>query len=617
MSASPRRVVVCEYAASALREGELALFPTESSVSPAAFSQEELRRLSPAYSVLYVRLIDALVPLLEAEGLPAPAARTFLRDAVPTVAHFSLDRALRLDRLTARLGADGLSVRTAFSRPLAFARASQLRAAASGSREHNESVLGRLAPALGLGLVEGAPEPLEPEPPASPPYRNYNFEGRSTADKLRGRAYRLLGRLWPGRAPALSLAYATFVLQDKGFFGRGGLEFVSGRVPLADAAQLPGRRVALRSALLERLPLLEGFLREAGARAAGPLAGACAGLMTELFPADSWEGAPAHHAAASRLLDRFDAGTLTLTETGNIEATALIAAARGRGMRTLGVQDGGHYGYMDDVVAVVEGEFPHFDRYVTWGWERFPGDAAGLAGVTAVPKPSPWLSEKRRQWRAVCGPRWWEAPRPHDLLLMSNRVYPFPPAPSGAAVSRSDHAPAFAAELRGFVREASAAGLYVLHKSYNVTTRRLLSRTLEELGRAAGGRYAAVERADKGLHEGLVGLARMVVWDQPGTGYLECLVAGIPTMALWSRLYNREDERARPYFAALERAGLVHREPGPLLAEYARFKAAPTAWMEDEGRRDAVRSFLDAYAKVDDDWDRAWRPLLREACSRR
>lgn len=618
MSAIPRRVVVAEYAASALKEGELALFSTEAGASPAAFTQAEVRALSPAYSALYQRLIDELAPLLEAQGLPRAAARTFLRDAVPSVTHLVLDRALRLDRLVSALGAEGLAVRAAVSRPVAFARASVLRGEASTSRELNEAVLGRLAPALGLAVVDGAPAALAPSPLGSG-LVNYNFEGRGVWSKLKGRAARLAAKLLPGRVPALSLAYASFVLQDEGFFGFGGLENVRGRASFPESAPQAGRRTILRSALLERLPLLEEFLRRAGARVDVPaLASACAGLMAEAFPADDWEGAPAHHAAAAALLEGFEPTTLMLTETGNAEATAVIAAARGRGFQTIGVQDGGHYGYMDDVVSVVEGEFPHFDRYLTWGWTRFP-EGSGLGGVTAEPLPSPWLSEKQRQWRRVLGggEGWWEAPRPHDLLLMPNRVNPFPPAPSGAAVSRSDHSPAVAAELKDLVARSKAAGVKVLFKPYNATTMRLLAGTLDELRALGGDCFAQVERADKGLHAGLVSRARMTLWDQPGTGFLECLVAGLPTMVVWTRLYNHEAPWAKEYFAQLEEAGLVHRDAASMLAEYARFKAAPAAWMRDARRVGAANAFLKAYAGADDAWTRPWRARVRAACFRR
>ncbi|UPT74542.1 MAG: hypothetical protein M0D55_02060 [Elusimicrobiota bacterium] len=263
-------------------------------------------------------------------------------------------------------------------------------------------------------------------------------------------------------------------------------------------------------------------------------------------------------------------------------------------------------------------EYPQFDRYLTWGWTKFP-EGRGMGHVKAVVLPSPWLSRRREQWRRDVdpGPGWWERECAHDVLLMSNKVYAYPPAPSGGAVSRGDHAAAFAAELKDFVVRSRSAGVSILHKSFNAPTMKLLAGTLSELRVLGGDRYAHVEQLNKGLSPGLISRARLVLWDQPGTGFLECLTSGLPTMVLWSRLYNREAPWSREAFAALERVGIVHRDADAALAEFARFKAGPTAWMRDEVRAKAIEAFCLEYALIDDDWRKSWKRFVREACSRR
>jgi hypothetical protein len=605
-------VLVAKAVAEELRDGEVSLFSTEAAASPASFSQEELFALSPRYSALYAEIIEALAPLIEADGLTPRAARTVLRDAAPTVAHFAIDRALRLARFVEARGTSGLFVAAPGAPKWDYPRPEALRIAAANSRELNEAVLARLAPVFGLASVASVPSPETHAPAVQPGFLNYNFEGRGPWSKALGRLRRAAARVWPGRAPALGLSYATFVLQDAGLFGCGGLEFVRGRGSFPAALPAPARRAALLAALADRRVAIEALLKSA------PLTDACLALMADLFPADALEGARAHYAEASRVLAPFAPTALVLSETSNVEATYLLAAAHARGFETIGVQEGGHYGYEDDYVNGVELEYPHFDRYVTWGWSRFP-DGAGMGRVTAVPLPAPWLSERRGQWRrdADPGPSWWEKERPYDLLLMSNKIYPYPTAPSGGAVSRSDHTPAFAAELVDLAARARAANVRILHKSFNTATMRQLAGTLAAMREAGGGCYAHVERLDKGMHPVLVARARMVLWDQPGTGFLECLTAGLPTMILWSRRYNREVPWARERFTALERAGLVHRDAASTLTEFARYKAAPSAWMRDAGRLEAARAFCAEYALADDAWKAPWRCLIREACSRR
>ncbi|UPT74541.1 MAG: hypothetical protein M0D55_02055 [Elusimicrobiota bacterium] len=338
MSADARLILVAKAVAAELRADEVSLLSTESSASPGSFTQEEIFALSPAFSNLYADLIEAIKPLLTARGVPSEAAGVILRDAAPTAAHLALDRAMRLSRFIAARGRGGLAVSSP-AQPAAYARPEALRDAAVSSREFNEFIIGRLAPAVGLPAAEWRPSPQTPVLAAGIGKINYNFHGRGLMRRLRGRVYRLAARLWPGKAPALSLSYATDVLQDSGFFGFGFLEYVRGRVAFPPSTASPTARAELAQVLEAFTPRFEAFFPAGEDRTA--LSRAVAAVFVEVFPSDALEGAAAHHRAASEFLEGFPPTALMMSETGNVEATFLLAAARARGLETIGMQEGG------------------------------------------------------------------------------------------------------------------------------------------------------------------------------------------------------------------------------------------------------------------------------------
>jgi putative transferase (TIGR04331 family) len=115
---------------------------------------------------------------------------------------------------------------------------------------------------------------------------------------------------------------------------------------------------------------------------------------------------------------------------------------------------------------------------------------------------------------------------------------------------------------------------------------------------------------EKGLTAALLGRCHVVVWDQPGTGLLECLTAGIPNLVLWTRLFNSEPVWAKEDFAALERVGIVHRDPDSLLNEVIAFKKDAAGWMGSPERRAVIDRFCHRYARTARDWAQQWKRFI-------
>ena len=194
-----------------------------------------------------------------------------------------------------------------------------------------------------------------------------------------------------------------------------------------------------------------------------------------------------------------------------------------------------------------------------------------------------------------------------DILMMPNMIKRFPPAPCGASITSIDTIQEVAISITNFVHQATKKKLSILHKPYNPATVKLLAKTMRELERIGGSLYHCEQQLDKGLTFELLNRCSVVVWDQPGTGFLECLSSKIPTMVLWPRIFNQEENWVKPIFLELEKKGIIHRAAKTLVEEIHLFKLSPTLWMQDAKRVSLVDRFCEKFASTDEKWPVHWR----------
>jgi hypothetical protein len=568
---------------------------------------ERTYELAGHFSALYRGLVAGAAPHLERElGLSPAAAAAFAREALVPLSHFYLDRLLRLEMLLSRNAGEAWLV--ADAPPLPFpSRMERFSREAASSPTRNQLLLVRLARLWGLPAGD-AGVVLEEGPAASVPFVNRNFDPSTTAEKamrvLKTAARRLANRKGP--IPVLSMSYSTGALKNEGFYS-SYLVNVQGRLRPEDGAPEPARRETLAAALRAAGEPLRAFLRSVRFAALDheAVAGDFAGFLAEAWPSSLLEGARENLERGMKVLEPFRPRPLIVGERGDLESLVLLAAARTLGMRAVCYQHGGHAGYLADVSIMLEMEEHQSDVFITWGWTRLPDYPPPPPGLRLVALPVPFLSERAKRWRRVLSRD--DAGKPYDLLLLSNGYHRFTTAPGGSAQSTSDHLKAVSEMLVDLVSRASRRGLSILHKPRDASAVLSLAGMLEEMRRSGGERYRQYERQDKGMTKELLDLCRVVLWDQPGTGFQECMAAGIPTMCYWKRTYNREEPFAAGLFAELERAGVIHTDADSLLAEAERVRRmGAAAWLAEPGRRSACEAFARSYAWAEDGWARHW-----------
>lgn len=560
-------------------------------------------------SPFYAHLAEVVGSRLsDATGVPRPAAETLAREAGVLVAYLFLDRAMRWQRLIGRTPASGLAA-SYVAPPDVRADLLKLRVLSGNSREFNQALIAELAPAWGVSVVDRIPATTPPPAKPEAGAKNFNFSAVGLPRRVLRRAARDGGRFF-GKVPCLGLAYASDYFLDGWVVGPGLFSPLAFTAPPAPALN-PGLRArVLGLAADEARPELEELLGDWGF-ANGPAVARLFGpYLDRVWPASLLEGAAAGVDSCRKALARYGRRPLVFSDSGDARTSLAIAAAKADGREVIDLQHAVHYGFTS-ATTYTELEYSHCDRFVTWGWSRLP-EHPFHRRVATVPLPTPFLSERRREWRSLLAGYVPGRAHAHDVLLMTDKFQDYPATAGTNRLSRNDFIPDFAVDLGALVGALCGAELSVLHKPFDRPSREALRHSVRELSGRHEGRYCVYEGIDKGLTRELIESCGMIVWDEPGTGWFECLVSGIPTLLYWPRIYNAEEPYAREDFARMEAAGLVHRRPESLAAAVGAFRRDPSAWMGDAARRGKAEEFCRRYAWVEDGWSKRWRAFARE-----
>lgn len=580
---------------------QLALFPSEFG-GGVIIAQEEMLQLSRLYSPIYEACISRLSGRLVSQfDITDPAASILARHALVPLLHCFLDRLVRVKKAI-----DCASGQLVTPRQKLLPTTETIEAfnqCAVADPAFNQLMIwfvGRV-----WQLPESDPVPEQQQFGSQVGFKNNLFRlyPRTMWRVIREMGLRLLELLPRARFPTLTMANATRAFREHGFYSKY-LADVSPKWSLASVGIDRELRAKLLSdTFIENSDLNDLFIKlELGAFEQKRIPLLLAEFVRSYYPPSLLEAIPANLNQALQALQPLKRKALISSSGRDSRSAYVVAGAKQMGLSIIDHQHGGHYGYLEDVSVILELEYPGVDQFVSWGWSQLPTYPI-VKGMSVVELPSPWLSERKRYWSGLS----LGGEKEYDFLLMSNMVKRFPAAPQGASTSRIDLIQEFAASLKHLVSKAVERGVWLLHKPYNVTTVNLLAKTMRELESIGGAHYFCEQQLDKGLTHELVQRCHVVLWDQPGTGFLECLSSNIPTMVYWPRTYCREEAWVKPLFLQLEQLGVVHRHVETLIEEVQLFKKSPHSWMNHPERVALIDLFCRKFAWTSDEWPECWR----------
>lgn len=330
-------------------------------------------------------------------------------------------------------------------------------------------------------------------------------------------------------------------------------------------------------------------------------------FIANSFPIQFIENLNNNYAKSEKLLIPFSCKHLIASSFSDTRSILIIATAKAMKFNIVGIQHGGHYGYYKDASPILENEWPYLDQFLTWGWKKLPSHLA-LKSMDTFILPSPWLSERREFFKniKVGGDKLF------DIIWMPQMMKPHSSSPRGSSSIRLDVIQEFSKEMIDFASLASKEKIKIYCKPYNFETSVLMKKTYQQLSNIGGSNFQYANNFDKGLSHELINKGHLFFWDQPGTGFLECLACGIPTMVLWTRLFCEEEDWCRNDFRELAKVGIIHRTTQSLIKELKIFLSDPALWMNDPTRNVITKNFSNKYALTNGKWWLVWRDYLKK-----
>lgn len=280
------------------------------------------------------------------------------------------------------------------------------------------------------------------------------------------------------------------------------------------------------------------------------------------------------------------------------------AAAQRLGKDSISNQHGGHYGYIQDMAFCGQLEFPMCTKFISWGWTKLE-EHFEPCNITAL--PSPKLSEK------VLKSDYIESINSNqkDILYYSNLFHRFPHS-SMSAHSRPDFIDEIFDSHGRLFQAANNANLSIIHKPYNMKFVDLYKNQFDQLQNTGGNGYQLLDSKVKGLSPEIIKTCKILVWDQIGSGTLECFTSRVPTMVYWERIYSREIPWAKDLITSLETEGIIHSNPISLINEVKTYRENPALWHNKKSRVDAINRFCEKYARHSDDWPAQWKAYFKK-----
>ncbi|OUR98836.1 hypothetical protein A9Q84_05330 [Halobacteriovorax marinus] len=281
----------------------------------------------------------------------------------------------------------------------------------------------------------------------------------------------------------------------------------------------------------------------------------------------------------------------------------ISVAAQRLGKPSIGIQHGGHVGYIEDMAYCGQLEFPLCTKFISWGWNKIEGH---FPSCNVVPMPSPKLSQNLLKSDYFSH----NDKKQGDIVFYSNLFHRFPHQ-SMCGHSRVDLIDDIFESLETFIKVSCDAGISIFHKPYSMKSVDLYPDFFNKIQELGGNNYSLVTSKTKGLSIDFLKKYRLIAFDQIGSGTLDCFTSKVPAMIYYKRIYSREVSWARGLYSELEKVGVVHQTPESFAKEVQIYLNSPRKWMEDPQRIRAIENFCSEYAHSSKDWSKEWKFFLK------
>ena len=286
-------------------------------------------------------------------------------------------------------------------------------------------------------------------------------------------------------------------------------------------------------------------------------------------------------------------------------------AAKNNDFKIVKIQHGGYEGYIDKIPTYYEMDYITADYFLSWGWDKIVNNHNKIK-TKILPMPSPWLTERKEYFtKAIFN----KTIKKYDILLMPNKIREYNIAPSGTNnVNTSTNIYA----LQNFIKLVELLkkeNLTTYCKFYNEKNYNFFTQNLNKKLKYFPNIHFS-KNYDKGLTVNLISQCKLVLWDVPGTGFLECLASRIPTLCFIDKKIIQIHKSAYVIFTKLKKSGIVNYNLNDLIKNADIFIKDDKKWISNKKRVSTVKKFTHQFARTDDNWKKIWIHKIKNIAQR-
>ena len=589
-------------------------FPSGKNNSEFRFKLKDLKKLSEIQSNLIDNLINKINPVfIDSANIDFEEYKFLLRPITTTLINIFLDRALRALYQINNYESNISVLEINFSDDINFL--GELHELSFQSWKFNQEIIKRILISLKINSLKAPSDFYYPEHISEPSPKNLMFDPLGKKSYIRKIYHRCLDYIPKSKSSILAFGFAydlNYVKQAR-LCGPYGIfktyqKKINIKYSIKDQQKRSKIKINIKEILIDEIKkAITLFDEDIDVDMINSVASIFPDFYFDYFPTSALENVNENIRLCLSILDKEKPKALFGTElkVNTNHGYFVSCAAKIKGIKVLGYQHGGHYGYIEDNFMHAQYEYFLYDRMITWGWNKFD-EHFPKCEVANLPVPFFSDIKKKKLVKKILSKK---KLNQADFIFFSNKIQRFPQV-STCGQSRIDFINEYKIVLENLFKKSKKRNLFAIHKPFNKNTLIFLNTFFKQLEKVGGKNYKLYSNMYKGLSEEVLLSANIIIFDQIGTGTLECFNMEIPTLVLWPRIYSKEVEWDKTLFLELEKNGVLHRSVNSLLDEVELFKSSPKMWMNNPNRKNSITKFCNKYAKSDENWIKKWKSFL-------
>ena len=296
-----------------------------------------------------------------------------------------------------------------------------------------------------------------------------------------------------------------------------------------------------------------------------------------------------------------------ILSSGDFDTNSVFynCAAKNNDFKIIKIQHGGYEGYVDKIPKYYEMEYITADYFLSWGWNKIINNNNKTKTKTktkVLPMPSPWLTERKEYFAKALSKK---SIKKYDILFMPNKIRDYNLAPSGLNNANTSTNIYALQNFKKIVELFSKETFTVYCKFYSEKDYIFFTQNIDKKFQYIHNIHFS-KNYDKGLSANIISQCKLVIWDIPGTGFLECLATKIPTICFIDKNILQTHKSTNFIFTKLKNSGIVSYNSNDFLKNINIFMKDEKKWLFNKKRLFAVKKFTYQFARTNVNWKKIW-----------